>query len=317
MDKSNKPQMADEQVENLIRRSLTNRMDKEPERYGTFLAIQDRLDEKTKSRFIQMLLDSLGFRWRVTSMFRKRIAQGAAIASVAVVLVAYMAFLGSDSRDEGTTNGVAAGGGEPTAEVTDEIVHDDAIDDEIDVYPTIGAPPINTSVELLDPRPMRQDLLDPSSMSDSELATAWTGYLVASRLIFDDGVSGYQDWRICGNSRGVIVDDRSGRNVGQYFTWDLDIASNIASFGVDLDLDGRTPLVSETGNNGRQSLGLKVSDGVMIFDLGTAEPVKVAVMDALHEADRCPEHAPGPPNSGHIQDVDNTSLPLGTVEPPK
>ena len=316
MDKSKRPRMTDEQVENLIRRSLTDRMDKEPERYGTFLAIQDRLTEKPKSRFIRLLLDSLGFRWRVTSMFRKKIAQGVAFASVAAVLVAYMAFLGSDDGGEPAIAAVASGGSEPTAETSREVEETKTQDVEIVAYPTIGAPPENIILDLLEPRPLRVDLIDTASMSDSDLLTAWTGYLVASRLIFDDGVSGFQDWRLCGNNRGVVVGDRSGRNSGQYFSWALDVDSNVAKLGIELDADGRSALLVNGDTGEPQSIGLAVENEVVVFDLGLAQTVQVGVMDALEEADRCPEYAPGPPSSSldleHAEEV----TPIGTALPP-
>ncbi|MDG0865826.1 hypothetical protein [Candidatus Lucifugimonas marina] len=317
MDKSKKPFMADEQVENLIRRSLTDRMGKEPERYGTFLAIQDRLTEKSNSRLIQLLLDSLGFRWRVTSMFRKRIAQGAAFASIAAVLVAYVAFLGADTGDDSSTGAVADGGSEPTAESKSEVTEDETTKDDVVEYPTIGAPPENIVLDVLDPRPMRNDLIDSSILSDTELARAWTGYIVASRLIFDDGVSGFQDWRFCGNKRGVVVGDHSGRNPGQYFSWELDVDSSVAKLGIDLDIENRSALLVNSESEDTEWIELIVNDGVMMFDLGLADLVQVGVMDALEEADRCPEYAPGPPTSGHDLERDQSPEPLGTAEPPK
>jgi hypothetical protein len=91
----------------------------------------------------------------------------------------------------------------------------------------------------------------------------------------------------------------------------------VAKLGIDLDIENRSALLVNSESEDTEWIELIVNDGVMMFDLGLADLVQVGVMDALEEADRCPEYAPGPPTSGHDLERDQSPEPLGTAEPPK
>jgi len=117
MGKSNMPNMSDDQAENLIRQSLTNRMDREPERPSTFFAIQDRLNEQDGPSLRKRLsgISELAL-WRFVPVSKQRMAQALVLVAIAVVVGSYVAFAGSDDATESGSATEATAAPEPTAE---------------------------------------------------------------------------------------------------------------------------------------------------------------------------------------------------------
>lgn len=104
--------MSEKQTENLIQRSLSEFMASQPQRGGTFYAIQNRLNEQDKPSVKHRVSEFLETRiWRYIPVSRARMVQLATVAAVVVVVIAYFAFVGSDTDDE---NNVIA---DPTATV--------------------------------------------------------------------------------------------------------------------------------------------------------------------------------------------------------
>lgn len=332
-----KQRMNDQQIEHLIQSSLFNDAAQVSPKGGTFFTIQDRLGEQGNSALRSWLQSSPLFSWmaiwRNSPMIKKRIAQSVVAALVIAVIGAYIAILGNDASENGSIDGVAAGGettatspataiSEPEPDSSDNpeatVTLDPSQGDSgpIEVFPTIAPPPASVDISEFSKRVLSANLESGSSLSDSELMIAWTSTLTASRLLFTDDVSGQQDWRMCGNHRGVIVDDQSGGRTGTYFSWDLDVADGVARFGVDLDLDDLVAFGSPDANATDSSAVIVADDGVMLFDLGQTSQILVIVMDASAEATKCPEYAPAPPGgTGVLGTVDSVNT-EGTAVPP-
>ncbi len=100
MDKSNRPNMSDDQAANLIRRSLTDRMAREPQRGSTFFAIQNRLNEQDgpglRKRFSG--ISELAF-WRLIPVSKSQIGSITAVAAIVVVVALYIMLFGPGAND--------------------------------------------------------------------------------------------------------------------------------------------------------------------------------------------------------------------------
>ncbi|MBN4064843.1 hypothetical protein JYU04_03810 [Dehalococcoides mccartyi] len=97
MDKS---KMSDDQAENLIRKSLTDRMAREPQRGSTFFAIQKRLNEQDGPGLRKRLsgISELAF-WRLVPVSKSQIGSITAVAAIVVVVALFIMLSGPDAND--------------------------------------------------------------------------------------------------------------------------------------------------------------------------------------------------------------------------
>ena len=120
MDKSEMPNINDQQIEHLVQSSLFNDAAQVSPENGTFFAIQDRLGEQSGPGMRERVSDSLNDLseaiWRIIPVSKQRMAQALVLVAIAVVVGSYVAFAGSDSEVDSGSAAESTVAPEPTAE---------------------------------------------------------------------------------------------------------------------------------------------------------------------------------------------------------